>query len=179
MVMHLIGGIVLALIASLIFFFVEKGVLNSYFFRDDAKSAAEQARIESYKAEVLRQQEAAARARAEAEADQQRRRAIENETRVRQKQLEEESRRARIEADIEAQQAQRRAAERAQEESRAHQRRMQVEAEAAARERAERRRAYRAANGGCDPGTRRVCLHVGPAGGGAGGYNAGCFCQAD
>jgi len=43
-------------------------------------------------------------------------------------------------------------------------------------EQANRRRAYRQQNGGCDIGTHRVCVHVGPAGG---GYNAGCFCQRD
>lgn len=46
-------------------------------------------------------------------------------------------------------------------------------------ERAERRRRYRAANGGCDLGTRRVCMHVGPTGGGPGGYTAGCICESD
>jgi len=174
-----IGAIVLSLIASLIFFFVERGVLNSYFFRDDAKSAAEQAKIDALKAEAVRQQEAADKAQAEAEADRLNRKALEKENQARQQQLEEESRRAQIQAGIEAQQARQRAAEQAEEEALAHKRQLQAEARAAAEEQARRAAAYRAANGGCSLGTHRVCSYVGPSGGGPGGYLAGCFCMSD
>jgi flagellar biosynthesis GTPase FlhF len=160
--------IVLGLIASLIFFFVQKGVLDFYFFRDEAKSAAEQAQMEAYRAEAIRRQEAAAKARAEAEAERQRRTAIEEENRIRRQRADEENRRARIQAEIDAQQARQRAAERAR-----------LDAQQAAIAIANQRRAYRAQNGGCDIGTHRVCVHIGPTGGGPGGYNAGCFCQSD
>lgn len=173
------GAIVLSLIASLIFFFVEKGFLDSHFFRDDAQSAAEQARIDALKAEAIRQQEAAAKAQAEAEADRLRRQALDQENQTKQKELEEENRQAQIEAAIEAQQARQRAQEQAEEEALAHKRQLQAEAEAAAEAQARQRKAFRDANGGCDVGTHRVCVHVGPSGGGAGGYNAGCFCQSD
>jgi hypothetical protein len=176
---QVIATIILSVIASLIYFFIERGVLDSYFFRDEAKSAAEQAKIDAFKAEVVRQQEAADKAKAEAEADRLRREALEEENRTKQKQLEEESRRAQIQADIEAQQARQRASEQAEEEALAHRRQLQAEAQAAAEEQARRRRAYRDANGGCDLGTHRVCVHIGPSGGGPGGYNAGCFCQSD
>jgi len=176
---QVIATIFFGLIASLIFFFIQRGFLDSYFFRDDAKSAVEQAKTDAFKAEVLRQQEAAAKAKAEAEAERLSRKAIEEENRTRQRQLEEESRRARIEAEIEAQQARQRAAEKAREEAQAHQHRLREEAEAAAVERAKKLKAYRAANGGCDLGAHRVCVHVGPAGGGQGGYDAGCVCQSD
>jgi hypothetical protein len=54
-----------------------------------------------------------------------------------------------------------------------------LDVEAQAEELARRRKAYRDSNGGCDLGTHRICLHIGPTGGGPGGYNAGCFCQSD
>lgn len=77
----IIGTLILGLIVSLIFFFFQKGFLDVHFFRDEAKSVAEQARADAYKAEALRQQEVAARAKAEAEAEQIRRQAIEQENR--------------------------------------------------------------------------------------------------
>lgn len=54
-----------------------------------------------------------------------------------------------------------------------------LDTEAQAEELARRKKAFRDANGGCDVGTHRVCVHIGPTGGGEGGYNAGCFCQND
>ena len=57
---QIFATIFLGVVASLIFFFVQKGFLDSYFFQDDAKNAVEQAKIDAFKAEALRQQEAAA-----------------------------------------------------------------------------------------------------------------------
>jgi flagellar biosynthesis GTPase FlhF len=182
----LIGTLIIGLVVSLIFFFLQKGFLETHFFRDEAKSIAEQAKAEAYKAEALRQQEAAARAKAEAEAEQIKRKTIEDDNRraqqqtieteqLRQKTLQEEARRARIQAEIDAQQAR----QRAELERQAQQRRLQQAADAARIESANRARAYRAANGGCDLGSHRVCLNVGPSGGGPGGYQAGCACVGD
>ena len=180
------GAVIIGVIASLIFFFIQKGMLDSLVFRDDAKSAAEQAKKDAFRAEALRQQEAAARANAEAEAERIRRNAIEIENRraqqeaaeaerTKQKRVQEENRRAQIQAEIEGQQLR----QRAQEEAQARQRRLRDAAQAEAIERASRARAYRAANGGCDVGSHRVCVNVGPSGGGPGGYQAGCVCMGD
>ena len=182
----IIGTLILGLIVSLIFFFFQKGFLDVHFFRDEAKSVAEQARADAYKAEALRQQEVAARAKAEAEAEQIRRQAIEQENRraqlqaaeeerIRQARLQEDGRRARIQAEIDEQQRR----QRAELERLAHQQRLQAAAEAARVESANRAKAYRAANGGCDIGSHRVCVNVGPTGGGPGGYQAGCFCAGN
>lgn len=171
-----LGAIILSLIGSIIYFFVEKGFLDTHFFRSDPISAVEQARINALTAEAVRQQEAAAKAQAEAEADRLRRQELERETQTRQQQLESERHRAQIQADIEAQQARQRATQQAQEEALAYQRRSQQQAQAAAEQQTRRAAAFRAANGGCNPGSHRVCVHVGPP---AGGYNAGCYCHSD
>jgi hypothetical protein len=173
-----VGTIILGIIAGVIVVFIQKGFLDPHVFRDDADRAAEQART----AEALRQQEAAARASAEAVAERIKRTAIEDENRrmlqaaaakakadaaaeqLRQDALREEIRRARIQADIDAQRRRQQDADQAQR---------------AAIEKANRLRAYRAANGGCDLGSHRVCVNVGPTGGGGGGYQAGCVCVGD
>ncbi|HTV30339.1 MAG TPA: hypothetical protein VMF32_21500 [Xanthobacteraceae bacterium] len=180
MIGKVIGALVLSLIASAIFFFVERGFLEPHFFHNDAQSTAEQAKIDALKAEAIEQEEAAAKAQAEAEADRLRRQEIERENQAHQQQLEEENRRAQIQERIEAEQALQKAKEQAEEEA-ARQRALQQQQELVRQqELAQRRASWRGSHNGCDLGTyyrcfncqtgnAPECLHI--------GGNGGCLCE--
>ena len=170
-----LGAIILSLIGSIIYFFVERGFLDTHFFRSDPISAVEQARINALTAEAVSEQEAAAKAQAEAEADRRRRQALEREIHTRQQQSAQNDTAQKSKATLKHNTPSASHAT-SQEEALAYQRRSQQQAQAAAEQQTRRAAAFRAANGGCNPGSHRVCVHVGPP---AGGYNAGCYCHSD